>query len=409
MSEHVRDAQIRDVVIVGASVAGVSAADALRDGGFEGTITMLSDERHIPYDRPPLSKAMLSTGGDGAPSQPLRPGDIDHFATNGIDLRLGHGAAGLDIDRHYVITTDGDPLPYDAVVIATGSRPRKVVTDKGYALPTLRTVDDLAGIRGAIERHGEITLVGAGFIGLESAASLRARGIDVTVVGAESLPLAPSIGDDIAEHIRDLHVEHGVRFLLGVAVTGVSGTEGALTISFEDGTVHETPFAIAGIGVTPNTEWLVGSGVELENGILCDASGRTSVPGIYAAGDVANIDVPSNAMRRPAGHWTSAVEQGRHVAGEILTSRGEPFDVVPYFWTDQYDRKLQVYGHRGATDTMVVAEGSIDSGEFLALFGDGEAFHAVATIGRGASLRAYRRLLREHATWHAALAAAGID
>jgi 3-phenylpropionate/trans-cinnamate dioxygenase ferredoxin reductase subunit len=391
------------IIIVGASVAGLSVADGLREGGFEGEITLLSDERHVPYDRPPLSKAMLAADGDAPTAQQLRPGAESHFETHRIDLRLGEGAAGLDIDRRYVITTNGKPLPYDAVVIATGCSPRQLVTDRGYSLPTLRTVDDLAAIRSAIERHRTVTLIGCGFIGLEVAASLRGRGIAVTIIGAESVPLEASVGTGVAESIRDLHLEHGVSFILNAAVTSVTGSEGNLTVHFEDGTTHTSAYIIAGIGVSPNTDWLIGSGVELANGVLCDASGRTNVPGIYAAGDAASIDMPAQSTRRRVEHWTNAVEQGRHVANEILTGSGTPYTVVPYFWTDQYDRKLQVYGHREPTDSTYVAEGSLDSGDFLVLYGSDGAFHAVASVGRGASLRGYRRLLQRGASWAEAI------
>ncbi|WP_411722269.1 NAD(P)/FAD-dependent oxidoreductase [Mycetocola sp.] len=393
-----------NIIIVGASVAGISAADALRDGGFEGEITVLSDERHLPYDRPPLSKSLLATDGDSPPAQALRPGPDAHFEANRIDLRLGVGAAGLDIDRRYVITTDGAPLPYDAVVIATGSSPRRLVTEGGATLPALRTLDDLATIRSAVDRHRNITVIGCGLIGMEVAASLRERGITVTVVGAGSMPLEATLGRDVAQTIFDLHVEHGVKFILNAAVESVGGVDGDFTVHFADGSVHSTEYVIAGIGVTPNTDWLIGSGVDLADGVVCDASGRTNVPGIYAAGDVANIDSPAHDSRRRIEHWTNALEQGRHVANEILTGSGTPYTVVPYFWTDQYDRKLQVYGHRRPEDSMFVAEGSLESGEFLVLYGDGAAFHAVASVEYGTSLRAYRKMLQRGATWDEAVA-----
>ncbi|WP_127126305.1 NAD(P)/FAD-dependent oxidoreductase [Georgenia sp. SYP-B2076] len=394
----------RNVVIAGASVAGLSAADALRDGGFDGSVTILSDERELPYDRPPLSKELLS-----APEQPepvaLRP--AEHYAAKRLDLRLGHAAVGLDIDRRFVVTSDGAALPWDAVVIATGSRPKPLRTAGGAALPVLRTPQDLRALRLAAALYGDVTLVGSSFIGLEIAASLRARGVDVTVFGATPLPLGDVVGPEVAADIRDLHVSHGVSMRTGVQVLSVDGGPGAYTLHLSDGTEHHAPHVVAGIGVQPNDEWLVGSGVELDAGVLCDAAGRTNVPGVYAAGDIAHFEHPLLGGRTHVDHWTNAVQQGRLVAANILSGGAAPHSGLPYYWTDQYGRRFHSYGRRRPGDDAVVVEGALGTEEYLVLYGSSGEFHCVLSCGRERSLRGYRKLLQRGATWDEALQLAG--
>ncbi|KAE8765732.1 NAD(P)/FAD-dependent oxidoreductase [Georgenia thermotolerans] len=395
---------VRHVVIAGASVAGLSAADALRAGGFDGSITLLSDERLPPYDRPPLSKELLSTE-DELELAWLRP--TEHYAAQRLDLRLGHAAVGLDIDRRYVITSDGEALPWDAVVVATGSRPKPLVTAEGRALPVLRTAEDLRSLRAAAARYGEVTLVGASFIGLEIAASLRELGVAVTVFGATPLPLGDVVGPEVAADLRDLHLAHRVRMRMGVEVVSVSGSPGAFDVQTADGATRRTPYVVAGVGVQPNDEWLVGSGVELDAGVVCDAAGRTNVPGVWAAGDVAHFDHPLLRERVHVDHWTNAVQQGRLVGDNIVRGEAAEHTGVPYYWTDQYGRRLHSYGRRRRGDEAVVAEGALGTDEYLVLYGAGDAFHCVLSCGRERSLRPYRKLLQRGGTWDEALTLAG--
>lgn len=393
------------IVIVGASVAGLAAADTLREGGFEGTVTILSDERHVPYDRPPLSKSMLLAGhGSESTAQALR--SEGHFEEQQLDLRIGDAAVGLDIDRRNVVTSNGDVLPYDAVVIACGSRPRVMLTEEGAELPTLRTPGDLAALRTAAAQYRGITVIGSGFIGLEVAASLRERGLEVTVFGATPLPLDRIMGPDVAGLVRGLHTDRGVRLFADTGVESVSGVPGDFTLRLSDGTIHTTDYVVAGIGVVPNTEWLVGSGVALDAGVLCDATGRTNVPDVYAAGDVAHFEHPLLGGRVRVEHWTNALEQGRHVAGNILTRGSAEYAAVPYFWTDQYDRKFQSYGRRQPGDELFLAEGTLDDDEFLVLYGSADGFHCAISCGRPRALRGYRKLLERGGSWAEARALA---
>lgn len=395
---------VRDIVIAGASLAGLSAADGLRAGGFDGSITILSDERQLPYDRPPLSKELLSSAEDQEPI-PLR--SADHYAEHDFDLRLGHAAVGLDIDRRYVITSDGDPLPWDAVIIATGSRPRRLHTASGEPVPVLRTPQDVEELRRAATEHGEVTLVGASFIGLEVAASLRERGVKVTMFDIAPLPLHGIVGQEVAADLRDLHLNKGVDLRTGVSVVAISGTPGDYRMELSDGTEHRAPHIVAGIGVRANDEWLQGSGVDLDRGVLTDAAGRTSVPGVYAAGDVAHFEHPLLGERTHVDHWTNAMQQGRHVAANILSGEAAPHTAVPYFWTEQYGRKFHCYGRRRATDESVVVEGQLGTEEYLVLYGSEGEFHCVFSCGRERSLRGYRKLLQRGGTWQEALELAG--
>jgi 3-phenylpropionate/trans-cinnamate dioxygenase ferredoxin reductase subunit len=395
--------RLEHVVVVGASAAGLSAADGLREGGFEGTLTVLGAERHRPYDRPALSKELLTSG---APPELLELRSAERLAAARLDLRLGHAAVGLDIDRHYVITDHGETLPWDAVVIACGSRPRPMRTAAGELLPSLRTPDDLDVLRDAVARYGEVSLIGSGFIGLEVAASLAARAVSVTVFEALPLPLEPAVGQEIAERIRRLHAHHGVRIHGGIGVERVTGHRGDYEIRLSDGSVHRTPFVLTGIGVEPDIGWLDGSGVDTERGVVTDSAGRTNVPGVWAAGDVATFHHPLLDERTRVEHWTHAIEQGRHVGFNIARDDTTPYRGVPYFWTDQYGHRFHCYGRRRPGDTSLVAEGSLDEDEYLVLFGDEDRFHAVFSCGRVRSLRGYRKLLARRATWDEALALA---
>lgn len=408
MSDHHGEI-VPGVVIAGASVAGLAAADELRDAGYDGTITLLSDEREHPYDRPPLSKTFLAD--HELPTPELRV--ADHFERLKIDLRLGEGAAGLDIDRRYLITTEGNPIPWEQVIIATGSSPRPMMTDRGYEVPSFRTIHDARSIREAIKRHNQITLVGAGFISLEIASVLRGQDIDVTVIGADGSPLRGSLGKDVSLTVRKLHEEHGVNFIMDQMVEMITGEEHDLNIHLADGTIHHTPFVIAGTGTSANTRWLEGSGVHLcsrTGAVVCDSTGHTSVPGVWAAGDVASYANPNGGPHIHAGHWTKARQQAKLVAQNMMSANSNQFAELPYFWTDQYDRKLQCYGEPTAEDDIFIARGSLESGDYLVLYGSIEKneFHAVLSNGMDRHLRPYRKLLQTGGDWRSALEIADV-
>ncbi|MFD4831290.1 NAD(P)/FAD-dependent oxidoreductase [Streptomyces uncialis] len=381
----------RNAVVAGASAAGLAAADGLREGGWEGTITVLGEEQHQPYDRTMLSKGLMAAH----PGPPAALRTPEHLAQRDIDVRLGQAARGLDIDRRLVVTSEGEALPYDILVLATGSRARIMTTTDGRPLPVLRTVDDLARLRDTVSGGQPVTLVGAGLIGLEIAAALHARGHALTVIGDAALPLADSFGDGVARWLWDLHTSRGVVATLGRKVLAVSGRPGAYRVHLDDGTRHDTDIVLAGIGAVPCDEWLIGSGVRLRDGVLCDAAGRTNVPGVWAAGDLARTRTGTDDRATAFGHWTNAAEQGRNVG--LNAARGEhtPYHGLRSFWTVQYGRTIRSLGTRRGGDRDETVEGDLASGEFVVLHSAprGETLHAVTACGRDRSLRGYRKLL----------------
>lgn len=388
------------VVVVGASAAGLSAADGLREGGFQGPITVVGSELHHPYDRPTLSKGLLLAQGD---PELLELRSAERLAESRIDLVLGRSAVGLDVDRRYVVTDHGDALPWDAVVLACGGRARSLRTDEGEVLPVLRTPDDLRAIRQGAARHGEVTVVGAGLIGLEIAAGLSAHGVSITVLHDMCRALEGIVGPELGQMFSDLHAQHGVQLHMGSPVVSVAGVEGDYTLHLADGRTHRTPYVVVGIGVDPAVDWLDGSGVALEGGVLTDAAGRTNVPGVWAAGDVARSAYPMFGEPLRIEHWTHAVEMGRHVGLNIAHGTTDPFAGVPYFWTDQFGRRFHSYGRRRVGDQIFVAEGSLDAEEFLVLFGADGELHAAFASGQSRSLRNYRKLLARGGSWDEAI------
>lgn len=394
---------MRRIVIVGASVAGLSAADALREAGFDGSVQVVGAESHTPYDRPPLSKQALAPGAAADALFPLRP--EGHYAAQGVELVLGRGAVGLDVASRRVRLDGGESLPYDGLVIATGCRARTLHTSDGQPLPVLRTLDDARWLAAAARQHRRAVLIGAGFIGLEVAASLRKLGLEVTVLESAPIPLHNSLGPELADWLCAHHAACGVRIEAGVQIRAITTANGAYEITLGDGRRLEAGLVLAGIGVEPNTDWLQGSGVSCEAGVLCDASGRTNVPGVVAAGDVANLAPSGSGRVNRIEHWTHAMKQGRAAARHLVLGESCEQD-VPYFWTDQFDCKLQGYGRRQPGDSVHIVEGSLESGNYLALFGVGESFHAILSSGRAKSIRNYRKLLEQGGTWSQALAMA---
>ncbi len=392
---------LKNVVIVGASAAGLSAADGLREGGYDGRVTILGDEQHEPYDRPTLSKKLLAAQGEPQ-LHALRT--RERLDAADVTLLLGHRAVGLDVDRHYVVTENGDAVPWDAVIIATGSRPRTLITTEAEPLPVLRTPKDLNVLREAAARYGQVTLIGAGLIGLEIAASLSAHQVEVTLINDLELPLRQVLGAPVAEELRELHRRHGANLLLGVTVESVSGGPGSYAVQLSNGTTHRTSFILVGIGVDANDEWLDGSGLALDAGVLVDAAGRANVPGVWAAGDVARLlSHPSLPESTRVEHWTHAIEHGRHVGLNVARGSGVPYASVPYFWTEQYGRRFHGYGRIRPDDTALVVEGALDDDEYLVLYGSGDELHAAVSCGCARSLRGYRKVLERNGSWREAL------
>lgn len=375
------------VVIVGASAAGLAAAEGLRDGGYEGRIQLIEADLREPYDRPMLSKGLLGTTN----TEPSTLRTAEHLAERRFELFLGEEARGLDIDRRNIVTSDGEAVAWDAVVIATGSRARPLRTATGEDIPVLRTVQDLQRVRRLVAAGQSVSLIGAGFIGLEIAAALRERGISVTVFGLDSRPLEAPLGPDVADWLRRLHGSRDVVWRTGVKVIGVEGSAGDYRILLEDGSVHQSDVVVAGIGDVPRDEWLYGSGVEIADGVLTDAAGRTNVPGVWAAGDVARIVDGGRDFR--LGHWNNAIEHGRQVGLNIARGEAQLYHGLRTFWTEQFGLTVRSVGTRAPGDLDEVAEGSIRDGAFVVLHSRDGRLTAVTSSGRDRSLRGYRKLL----------------
>ena len=388
--------------MVGASLAGLRAAEALRRGGFTGRLTLVGGEEHLPYDRPPLSKQLLAGEWDVDRVWLRKPDDYEPL---GLDLRLGQSATDLDVEGREVLLHGGERLPYDGVVLATGSAPRQLPGSPQLdGVVELRTLDDALALRAAFEQQPRVVVVGAGFIGAEVAATARQRGLDVTVLEALPVPLARGLGDRMGAACSALHADHGVDVRCGTGVAGFEGDGRVSGVRLTDGSVVPADVVVVGIGVSPATGWLESSGLELNDGVVCDERCRAA-PGVYAAGDVARWTNPLFDETMRLEHWTNAAEQGQAAAENLLAGDGggTPFAPVPYFWSDQYDVKIQFVGRARPGDDVEVVDGSLESHRFVALYGRAGRLVGCLGFSRPRLVMAYRRLLAEGASWDEAL------
>jgi 3-phenylpropionate/trans-cinnamate dioxygenase ferredoxin reductase subunit len=329
------------VVIVGAGVGGLRSAESLRRVGHTGPITLVGAETHLPYDRPPLTKQVLR-GERDLPS--LR----DEYESLNLTTVLGRRATGLDAASRRVTLDDGSQLDYDSLVLAPGVEPRWLRgTARRPGLHAIRTIEDALGLREALAGVDSVVVVGGGFVGCEVAASARTLGKDVTIVEALPAPLAAVVGPDAAAEIVAVHERNGVAILAGTGVAEILGDERVSGLKLSDGRILDAQEIVLGLGVVLDLDWLSGSGVEVDDGIVCSAAGRTSMPGVYAVGDAARWWHPLAGAHRRVEHWTSASEQAEVVAANIVAGpdgAATELDEVPYFWSDQYAVKIQALG-----------------------------------------------------------------
>jgi 3-phenylpropionate/trans-cinnamate dioxygenase ferredoxin reductase subunit len=368
----------RRVVIVGGGGAGFATAEMLRRRGFDGALTILSADQDAPYDRPNCSKEYLA-GQAPAEWMPLR-GDT-WYADNDIDLQLQAEAASLDPANRTVSLRDGRSFDYDALLIATGAEPVRLPLE-GFDRPdthVLRSLRDADAIITAVGRARRIAVVGASFIGLEAAAALRSRGLEVHVAAPEAIPLAKIMGEDIGRWVRGLHEQAGVVFHLGRGVRGWA--DGRLAL--DDGTTIEAGGLLMGVGVKPRTQLAEAAGLTLDRGIVVDDRLRTSAPGVYAAGDVARFPDPRSGQLIRIEHWVHAERQGQHVARMIL-GEDAPFTDTPFFWSAHQDATIRYVGHAEAFDPPTV-NGSLERQDAEVRFASAGRLAAVATVGRDLS------------------------
>ncbi|MFH8626494.1 NAD(P)/FAD-dependent oxidoreductase [Streptomyces vietnamensis] len=357
---------MRTVAVVGASLAGLSAARALRKQGYDGRLVLIGDEPHRPYDRPPLSKEFLA-GRVGEADLALEADGEDL----GAEWLLGVRATGLDRADRSVRLADGRTVRADGIVIATGAAARTLPGSEGLAgVHTLRTLDDARALRDELVRGGRLVVIGGGFIGAEVASTAYALGLDVTVIEAAPTPLAGPLGEAMGDVVSALHADHGVRLLCGVGVKGLSGERRVDAVLLEDGRSVPADTVVVGVGARPCVEWLEGSGVALDDGVTCGADGRTSLAGVVAVGDCANWYDPHTGSHRRVEHWTGALERPAAAVATLL-AHGETEPGVPrppYFWSDQYGVKIQFVGHAAGADSVTVEEGATDERSFLAVY-----------------------------------------
>lgn len=357
---------MRTVAVVGASLAGLSAARSLRKQGYDGRLVVIGDELHRPYDRPPLSKEFLA-GTLGEAELALEADDEDL----GVQWLLGVRAAGLDHARRVVRLADGREVSADGVVIATGAAARTLPGSEGLAgVHTLRTLDDARALRDELARGGRLVVIGGGFIGAEVASTAYALGLDVTVVEAAPTPLAGSLGEAMGAIVSALHADHGVRLECGVGVKGLSGETRVDAVLLEDGRSIPADIVVVGVGARPNIEWLEGSGIALDNGVKCGADGRTSLAGVVAVGDCANWYDPRAGLHRRVEHWTGARERPDAAIAALLAGGAVEPGVPrpPYFWSDQYGVKIQFAGHAAGADSVTIEAGAADDRDVLAVY-----------------------------------------
>ncbi|MFH9059717.1 NAD(P)/FAD-dependent oxidoreductase [Streptomyces coeruleorubidus] len=368
---------MRTVAVVGASLAGLSAARSLRKQGYDGRLVVIGDELHRPYDRPPLSKEFLAGTVDEAELA---------LEMDGEDLQaewlLGVRATGLDRTERAVRLADGREVRVDGLVIATGAAARTLPGSEGLTgVHVVRTLDDARALRAELARGGRLVVIGGGFIGAEVASTAHVLGLDVTVVEAAPTALAGPLGESMGAIVSALHADHGVRLQCGVGVKGLSGERRVDAVLLEDGRGIPADIVVVGVGARPCVEWLAGSGVELDNGVKCGADGRTGLAGVVAVGDCANWYDPHAGAHRRVEHWTGARERPDIAVATLLaggaTEPGAPRP--PYFWSDQYGVKIQFAGHAAGADSVTVEEGTPDDRDVLAVYR--RAGQPVAVLG----------------------------
>lgn len=348
------------IVIVGAGLSGTRAAGALRARGFDGSVTLLNGESHLPYDHVPLSKNhLLDTPGH----HELFFHDPDWYDERGIDLHTDVTATAIDPTAHRVTTDRGDVLAYDRLLLATGADPRRLAVPGAElaGVHHLRTIDDADGLKADLDAAGRVVVIGDGFIGCEVASSARIAGHDVTLIGRGPLPMARALGDDMARWFLDVHRAHGVDHRPDTTVTALRGTGRVEAVVLGDGTEVPADIVVAGIGAIPRTRLAESAGITVDNGIVTDEYLATSAPDVYAAGDIASVWNPDAGRHVRREHWAIALHQGPTAAHNMLGAH-EAYDRTPFFFTDQYDVWMEYTG-TAAPDDELVLRGDPSTGE----------------------------------------------
>jgi 3-phenylpropionate/trans-cinnamate dioxygenase ferredoxin reductase subunit len=380
--------------IVGASLAGATAAATLRQEGFDGEVVLIGAEPQPPYERPPLSKQYLRSE---IPFEKTLVRPEAFYRDQRIEVRLGTRATRVDPASQVLHLDDGRQQPYDKLLIATGGRNRRPPIP-GLDLEgvyDLRTVNDADMLRAAIAPGRKAVVVGMGFIGCEVAASLRQTGVDVVTLDPLRTPLFRALGEEVGQVVAAIHRDHGVDAIFGDGVARFEGHLRLERVVTSAGRRIDCDFAVVGVGIEPVTDLMAGTGVQIDNGVVVDEYCRTTADGIYAAGDVANHFHPVFGTRVRVEHWQNAIKQGAAAARSML-GKGAPYDDIPWFWSDQYDTNLQYAGLHAAWDRIVI-RGSLAGRSFLAFYLRGGRIDAVAGLNRGKDVRRSLPLIRSRA------------
>jgi len=398
---------MKTIVIVGSSLAGLRAAETLRQEKHDGRIVMIGAEDRAPYDRPPLSKKVLS--GEWEPDRVTLRKPDDLAALN-IEWKLGSPATALDIDQRTVSLASGESVDFDGLIIATGGAVRRLPNQPDCkGVHTLRTLDDSVALREDLTEGRRVVVIGAGFIGLEVAATARQRGCQVTVLEGADAPMKRGLGSAMGRAAAMVHTDHGVDLRFGVAVEALvesaPGRVGGVRLA--GGETVPAEVVVVGIGVVPSTGWLEGSGLQLSDGVLCDATLNAGVPGVYAAGDVVRWYNERYGAHVRIEHWTTASEQGAAAARNLLAvDRGHPptpYAEVPFFWSDQFGSRIQFLGRTDGDENVTVVLGSVEERSFVALYERDGRLRAALGVSRPKQLMQFRRLLVADAGWDEAL------
>jgi NADPH-dependent 2,4-dienoyl-CoA reductase/sulfur reductase-like enzyme len=384
---------VNPIVIVGASAAGLTAAETLRRRGFDGRLILIGDEPYLPYDRPPLSKQVLD--GRWEPKRAFLRSD-QVLTELKADLRLGRAATALDVAHRQVQLDDGALIGFDGLIIATGVTPRRLPGADLAGVHVLRTLDDTLALRAALCAGPRVVVVGSGFLGTEVAAAARTMGLEVTLVGPQRVPLRRPFGDRIGALVAELHHDHGIRLRCGTPVHRLVRAGDHVTgVELADGTTLPADLVLLAVGSTPATGWLAGSGLRLDDGVVCDQRCEAA-PGIYAAGDVACWHNPHFGIQMRLEHRMNATEQAMAAAANLLGAN-QPFAPVPYFWSDQYDTKIQAYGIFPQDAELRILDGDPAQGRFTAAYADHGAVVGVLGWNSPREVRQLRRLVAERA------------
>ncbi|MEV7649335.1 FAD-dependent oxidoreductase [Arthrobacter sp. NPDC089319] len=397
---------MQTLVVIGASLSGLSAARAARAQGFAGRLVIVGEELHPPYDRPPLSKDFLA-GRISEADLALSEVDDDLAA----EWILGVKAESMDPESMTVELSNGRSLAADGMVLATGASARVLPEVDGCSnVFTLRTLDDARALRGQLQPGRKMVVVGAGFIGAETASTARDAGLDVTVIERSAAPLSGALGAKMGAAVAGLHAAGGVDMLCGTSIASFRKDGSSVShVVLDDGRELPADLVLVGVGGQPNTDWLIGSGIQLGNGVLCDAAGRTNIPSIVAVGDCAAWWNPRLQAHHRVEHWTGALERPALAVAALLQGGPGPRTVEPpYFWSDQYGSRIQFAGHVHGHDRVQVEHGCLEDQSFLAVYYAGDEPVAVLGVNQVRQFTKWRKFLNREAERYADAAAGAL-